>query len=285
MNRQNGERSKLPGTVVRLSVFLFASLLVPASFAQTKLNSHYDTDGARVVVNFPAFRIYLYHGNELLKSYPVGVGMDDFKPIFGEMLATEIVYNPSWSPTGSAWSRGHKATGPNAPGNPLGKVKLPLYGLYLIHGGAAASNMGHAVSHGCVRMMNPDALDLMRRILQIQNGDSGLAQARRGERISGRSVPIKLEKPVVVDFRYDTVAINDGRVHVYPDIYNFGVDRQQALDSALSESGVKWDALPEKKQDQISEALKRSSRQAQTIALTEDKSATNRKRGVYVTSH
>ncbi|HZS49109.1 MAG TPA: L,D-transpeptidase [Blastocatellia bacterium] len=273
--------------VVRFTIVILIFLFVPASFAQSKLNTHYDTDGARVVVNFPAFRLYLYHGNELIKSYPVGVGMNDFKPIFGEMLAKEIVYNPSWSPTGSAWSRGHKATGPNAPGNPLGKVKLPLYGLYLIHGGAAASNLGHAVSHGCVRMLNRDAVDLMERILEIQNGDKGIASAHRGEHIRGRSVPIKLDKPVVVDFRYDTVAIDGDKVRIYPDIYHFNVDSQQALESALTNTGTSWDSLSEKKQQQILAAIKRSSRQSQTVALSDTQSipANKNKRGLYATSH
>jgi hypothetical protein len=240
-----------------------------AGYSQQRINAHYETEGARVVVNFPAFRLYLYQGDVLIKSYPVGVGMNDFKPIFGEMLAKEIVYNPSWSPTGSAWSRGHKATGPNAPGNPLGKVKLPLYGLYLIHGGAHPSHLGHAVSHGCVRMLNKDAVDLMRRIAEIQNGEEGLRVAKRDERTHGRSVPLKLDKPAVVDFRYDTVAVEGDKILVYPDVYKFGGDRQKSLEDALANAGIKWDSLPRKKRDELSDIASSEKRKVQAIDLGE----------------
>ena len=243
------------------------AILCLNGYGQSRLAAHYETDGARVVVNFPAFRLYLYRGDVLVKSYPVGVGMNDFKPIFGEMLAKEIVYNPSWSPTGSAWSRGHKATGPNAPGNPLGKVKLPLYGLFLIHGGAHPSHLGHAVSHGCVRMLNKDAIDLMRRIAEIQNGEPGLKAATRAERIHGRSVPLKLDQPAIVDFRYDTVAVEGEKIQVYPDIYRFGGNRQKSLEVALANAGIKWDSLPRKKREELSEAASSQKRKMQTIDL------------------
>jgi len=249
-----------------------AAIVCPTGYSQSRLVSHYETDGARVVVNFPAFRLYLYRGNILVKSYPVGIGMHDFQPIFGEMLAKEIVYNPSWSPTGSAWSRGHKATGPNVPGNPLGKVKLPLYGLFLIHGGAHPSHLGHAVSHGCVRMLNKDAVDLMSRIAEIQNGEEGIKAARRDERIHGRSVPLKLDKPVVVDFRYDTVAVQSDKILFYPDIYRFGVDRQKSLEAALASAGIKWDSLPDSKRDELSDAAGSQTKKPKTVDLDDDRS-------------
>ncbi|MDN5788825.1 L,D-transpeptidase [Pseudorhodobacter sp.] len=54
------------------------------------------------------------------------------------------------------------------PGNPLGARALYLFQngqdtLYRIHGDASAKELGHAVSSGCIRMLNQDAIDLYER--------------------------------------------------------------------------------------------------------------------------
>ncbi|WP_050525509.1 L,D-transpeptidase [Pseudorhodobacter aquimaris] len=54
------------------------------------------------------------------------------------------------------------------PGNPLGARALYLFQngkdtLYRIHGDASAQELGHAVSSGCIRMLNQDAIDLYDR--------------------------------------------------------------------------------------------------------------------------
>lgn len=54
------------------------------------------------------------------------------------------------------------------PGNPLGARALYLFQngidtLYRIHGDASAKELGRAVSSGCIRMLNQDAIDLFDR--------------------------------------------------------------------------------------------------------------------------
>lgn len=54
------------------------------------------------------------------------------------------------------------------PGNPLGARALYLFQngidtLYRIHGDASAKELGRAVSSGCIRMLNQDAIDLYDR--------------------------------------------------------------------------------------------------------------------------
>ena len=57
---------------------------------------------------------------------------------------------------------------PPGPGNPMGARALYLFQngkdtLYRIHGDASAKELGHAVSSGCIRMLNQDAIDLHAR--------------------------------------------------------------------------------------------------------------------------
>ena len=53
--------------------------------------------------------------------------------------------------------------------NPLGARALYLFRdghdtLYRIHGTNEPETIGHAVSSGCIRMMNQDVIDLYRRV-------------------------------------------------------------------------------------------------------------------------
>lgn len=57
---------------------------------------------------------------------------------------------------------------PPGPGNPMGARALYLFQngkdtLYRIHGDAGAKELGRAVSSGCIRMLNQDAIDLNAR--------------------------------------------------------------------------------------------------------------------------
>jgi lipoprotein-anchoring transpeptidase ErfK/SrfK len=56
----------------------------------------------------------------------------------------------------------HMAGGPN---NPLGARAMYLGGtLYRIHGSNEPETIGHAVSSGCIRMLNEDVVDLYERV-------------------------------------------------------------------------------------------------------------------------
>jgi lipoprotein-anchoring transpeptidase ErfK/SrfK len=94
----------------------------------------------RIVVDLSDRRLYLYDGNALVKSYPVGIG---------KMLTR--------TPSGKF----HIVTKQAHPGGPFGAYWLglskPGYG---IHGTNNPSSIGKQVSHGCVRMYNRDVVEL-----------------------------------------------------------------------------------------------------------------------------
>ncbi|MES9682922.1 L,D-transpeptidase [Gottfriedia sp. NPDC057948] len=85
-------------------------------------------------------QLKLFDGNNLLKTYPIGVG----KMLTPTPTGTYTIINKD----------------PN-PGGPFGVLWMglsaPHYG---IHGTDNPSTIGHFVSHGCIRMYNKDVLEL-----------------------------------------------------------------------------------------------------------------------------
>ncbi len=105
-------------------------------------------------------RLYLYDGNEVVKTYPVAVGVSRYPTPKGDFRIISKVYHPSWTPPPSPWAAGLKPI-PAGPGNPLGTrwmgLSVPHVG---IHGTYASGSIGTAASHGCIRMYIKDVEQL-----------------------------------------------------------------------------------------------------------------------------
>jgi lipoprotein-anchoring transpeptidase ErfK/SrfK len=74
---------------------------------------------------------------------------------------------PDWRPPSDMLKRRPDlpAYMPGGPDNPLGARALYLgSSLYRIHGTNEPHTIGHAVSSGCIRMLNQDVMDLYRRV-------------------------------------------------------------------------------------------------------------------------
>src|SRR5712692_5456169 len=90
----------------------------------------------RIVVNIPAFRMDVFHGGTLSKSYKVGIGYQQFPLPTGFRKAETIIFNPTWTQPNESWASDPGAVTPaGAAGNPLGPIKVPIGGANLIHGG------------------------------------------------------------------------------------------------------------------------------------------------------
>lgn len=103
---------------------------------------------------------------EVVRSYPVTVGSRGHPTPEGSFRIDWIVWNPSWTPPDSEWARGKKALEPG-PGNPMGRVKMFFRRpAYYVHGTDAAEEIGEAASHGCVRMLNGDVIELAQVVME-----------------------------------------------------------------------------------------------------------------------
>lgn len=204
----------------------------------------------RVTLNVPSFRLTLWQNGKEVKSYFVGVGLKDHPIYIGDREASEIIWNPAWIPPASDWVREMKGVTPGEvikasdPRNPLGKLKIPLGDRYLIHQAAKTTDVGNLVSHGCVRMLRSDLYDLAEKIVAARNPDVPAKRIAAAKR-SMRTLVVRLEEPVPVDINYDTLVVEGGVLHIYPDVYNRRMNLPALVRDELKSSGVDVSNLDE----------------------------------------
>jgi lipoprotein-anchoring transpeptidase ErfK/SrfK len=111
-------------------------------------------------------RLYLILGQGDALRYGIGVGRDGFRWSGTHHISAKKEW-PGWTPP--AEMRARRPDLPRyMPGgieNPLGARAMYLGStLYRIHGSNEPETIGHAVSSGCFRMTNEDAVDLYSRV-------------------------------------------------------------------------------------------------------------------------
>src|ERR1043165_5686447 len=196
-----------------------------------------------ITVNIPAFQLTLWQGNKEVKSYPIRIGRKDFQLPSGLRYGKQIVFNPDWVPPDSEWVLEHDAVPGEVveaddPRNPLGKVKIPIgAGGILIHQAFRPGEIGHLVSHGCVRVVLTELYELIDEIIAAQSLKVSRPQLEAAKTNKDRFV-IKLDAPLVVDINYDTQVIEAGILHLYPDVYNKNTLTLENVRAELKDAGV-----------------------------------------------
>ena len=204
-----------------------------------------------ITINVPAFQLTLWQNGKVVKTYFVGVGKKDYPIYLGEREAMEVIWNPSWIPPDSEWVHGRKGITPGEvitatdPRNPLGKLKIPLGGGYLIHQARKPTDLGNLVSHGCVRMLKTDLYDLAEKIVAAYGlplSPKQIASAKRTK----ETLVAKLDFPLPVDINYDTQVVESGVLHLFPDVYDRGTNTVENLRAELESSGVDTSNISDK---------------------------------------
>ena len=213
----------------------------------------------RVVVNIPAFRMDVFQDGALVKSYQVGIGYPEFPLPQGLRKAQSIIFNPTWTPPDEPWVARMKNVTPGEtvePGskeNPLGPIKIPIGLPSLIHGGKPASKIGKFASHGCVGMTTAQVKDFA--LLLGKTSNTELSQRAIDDYLKNktRTETVKLNQTVPVELRYETVVLeDDGKLHIFRDVYAQGTNTEENLRSVLEAHGLSLEDLPE---DQRAKAL------------------------------
>lgn len=139
----------------------------PIKITPTVLSARQLTDNHSIVVNREAHTVTLYEGSTVLKQYPCAVGQPEYPTPVGDFHVVSKEVNPTWVNPHSSWSAGMPESIAGGPGSPLGERALALDApAVLIHGIPASeySSIGTDASHGCIRMMPYDILDLFGRV-------------------------------------------------------------------------------------------------------------------------
>jgi lipoprotein-anchoring transpeptidase ErfK/SrfK len=118
---------------------------------------------AIIVVNRSAFQLTLYKDLKLAKTYGIAVGQIGLETPAGLYHVQNKAVNPAWTMPNSSWvapgDRGKVVPG-GVPENPLKARWLGIYDGAGIHGTDATGSIGTAASHGCIRMLIPDVIEL-----------------------------------------------------------------------------------------------------------------------------
>jgi L,D-transpeptidase ErfK/SrfK len=198
----------------------------------------------RITVNVPAFRLTLWQNGKELKTYEIGVGMKKYPIVIGQRRIKEMIWNPEWVPPDSEWvNESHSDVEPGEHieagdrRNPLGKIKIPLGDGFLIHQAAKPTDLGHLVSHGCIRMLKEDISDLANKIVTARGVNITPQQIEHAMNSTDR-LDAALKPPAVIDIDYDTLVVEGGVLHIYPDVYDRSTNTIENLRAELQSVGV-----------------------------------------------
>jgi L,D-transpeptidase ErfK/SrfK len=118
-----------------------------------------DAPRTGIIVNLAELRLYYFHPEKGLFSFPLGVGKDGFGTPLGQTKIVRKVDGPTWYPTEGKLAEDPTLPKvvPPGPDNPLGEFALYLgWPTYLIHGTHKPYGVGRRVSRGCIRMFPED---------------------------------------------------------------------------------------------------------------------------------
>ena len=114
--------------------------------------------GKLIIIRRDSNRLLFYKGAELKRAFRVATGLPSYPTPLGKFEIINRWRNPWWyPPPGSAWAAGKEPV-PPGPGNPLGTRWMGISAPYVgIHGTPDAASIGYSASHGCIRMLVPEA--------------------------------------------------------------------------------------------------------------------------------
>jgi hypothetical protein len=119
-----------------------------------------------LTIDRSSFKLRFFRHLRLAKTYTIAVGQVGFDTPAGLYHIENKQVDPAWSVPNKAWAG--SLAGQVIPG---GSAENPLKARWMgiangagIHGTAETGSLGHAASHGCIRMAIPDVIELYKRV-------------------------------------------------------------------------------------------------------------------------
>jgi lipoprotein-anchoring transpeptidase ErfK/SrfK len=113
------------------------------------------TKGHIVVIKH-LFKVFVFRDGKRVFSAPIAIGMPAHETPTGSFNVISKIKNPSWVPPNSPWAAGLEPVPPGL-SNPLGTrwigTSAPAIGFHMT---PMDYSVGHAASHGCMRMHQAD---------------------------------------------------------------------------------------------------------------------------------
>jgi hypothetical protein len=228
----------------------------------------------RIVVNAPAYRMDIFRDGKIVKSYKIGIGYPEFPLPTGLRMAKTIIFNPPWTPPDEPWVKGKfepgKKVEAGSKDNPLGVLKIPIGLPSLIHGGKAPARLGTFASHGCVGLTNALVQNFAAELANLSGSPLTPQQIKAHEQKRSQTVEVNLAQPVPVELRYETIVAEDGKLHIYRDVYEHGTNTEENLERVLQAYGISMNDLSADEQAKVRDALKKMAIDAQGKPVDDD---------------
>ncbi len=128
----------------------------------------------QVLVSLSDRKLAVLEGGKVLRTFPVSVGAAVSPSPSGEFQVVNRLTNPTYYHPGSVIAPGSD--------NPIGPrwIGLSQKG-FGIHGTNQPHSIGHAASHGCIRLSNHDIVQLFQ---MVSVGDTVSIRSERDEKIA-----------------------------------------------------------------------------------------------------
>ena len=163
-------RKRASGLFLAVLTLAFA---IP-SFAQSENILGPDRVKRVVLVSIPDRKLAVLEDGEVIASFPIAVGAPASPSPIGEFQIVSRVANPTYYRPGTVI--------PSGKDNPVGTRWLGLSQKgYGIHGTNVPKSVGHAASHGCIRLRNHDVEQLF---AMLQVGDVVQIRGERDDEIA-----------------------------------------------------------------------------------------------------
>jgi lipoprotein-anchoring transpeptidase ErfK/SrfK len=131
------------------------TIKVAAAYRNPKVTP--TTIGPIIVIKRGSNQLTLFNGPKTVRKFHVATGQNIYPTPLGRFQIVVKWKNPWWYPPASPWAKGLKPV-PPGPNNPLGTrwmgISSPGVG---IHGTDEPASIGYSLSHGCIRMLVPQA--------------------------------------------------------------------------------------------------------------------------------
>ena len=148
---------------VNLAGDLQYSRLVKPKILKAELESAYPR---LLTIDRSTFKLRYFRHLRLVKTYTIAVGQSGFDTPAGLYHIQNKQIDPAWSVPDKPWAgslAGQVIPG-GSPENPLKARWMGIANGAGIHGTAETGSLGHAASHGCIRMAIPDVIELYKRV-------------------------------------------------------------------------------------------------------------------------
>jgi lipoprotein-anchoring transpeptidase ErfK/SrfK len=122
--------------------------------------------GTIITIDRGNFKLRLFKGLKLSKTYGVAVGMPAYPTPTGRYSIANKAVNPAWTAPNSPWAGAYanETVAGGSAENPLKARWMGIVNGVGIHGTGAPGSIGSRASHGCIRMTVPDVVDLFPRV-------------------------------------------------------------------------------------------------------------------------